>query len=107
MDSILFLLVHRKRLKIDSYSFDQEAILLSGNNAKGIFSVKYYKGKFDAYQRTYIITINDAKQLFYQYFLYELFLKLELLRRQSIGATTKYHHGFNHSEFRTYASTAK
>ena len=85
-----FFTCSQETFKIDSYSFDQEAILLSGNNAKGIFSVKYYKGKFDAYQRTYIITINDAKQLFYQYFLYELFLKLELLRRQSIGATTKY-----------------
>ena len=85
-----FFTCSQETFKIDSYSFDQEAILLSGNNAKGIFSVKYYKGKFDAYQRTYIITINDAKQLSYQYFLYELFLKLELLRRQSIGATTKY-----------------
>lgn len=65
--------------KIDSFSFDQEAILLSGNNAKGIFSVKYYKGKFDAYQRTYVITIENAKQLSYKYLLYDLFLKLELL----------------------------
>ena len=85
-----FFTCSQETFKIDSYLFDQEAILLSGNNAKGIFSVKYYKGKFDAYQRTYIITINDTKQLSYQYFLYELFLKLGLLRKQSIGATTKY-----------------
>ena len=85
-----FFTCSQETFKIDSYSFDQEAILLSGNNAKGIFSVKYYKGKFDAYQRTYIITINGTEQLSYQYLLYELFLKLELLRKQSIGATTKY-----------------
>ena len=52
--------------------------------------MKYYKGRFDAYQRTYVITIEDTKRLSYQYFLYDLFLRLELLRRQSIGATTKY-----------------
>lgn len=85
-----FFTCSQETFKIDSYSFDQKAILLSGNNAKGIFSVKYYKGKFDAYQRTYIITINDTEELSYRYLLYELFLKLELLRKQSIGATTKY-----------------
>ena len=77
-----FFTCSQETFKIDSYSFDQEAILLSGNNAKGIFSVKYYKGKFDAYQRTYIITINDAKQLSYQYFLYELFLKLNTFAKK-------------------------
>ena len=85
-----FFTCSQETFRIDSYSFDQEAILLAGNNARGIFSVKYYKGRFDAYQRTYVITIKDTKQLSYQYFLYDLFLKLELLKRRSIGATTKY-----------------
>ena len=85
-----FFTCSQETFKIDSYSFDQEAILLAGNNARGIYSVKYYKGRFDAYQRTYVITIKDTKRLSYQYFLYDLSLKLELLRRQSIGATTKY-----------------
>ena len=85
-----FFTCSQETFRINSYAFDQEAILLSGNNARGIFSVKYYKGKFDAYQRTYVITIKDTKRLSYRYFLYDLFLKLELLRRQSIGATTKY-----------------
>ena len=85
-----FFTCSQETFRIDSYSFDQEAILLAGNNARGIYSVKYYKGRFDAYQRTYVITIEDTKRLSYQYFLYDLFLRLELLRRQSIGATTKY-----------------
>ena len=85
-----FFTCSQETFRIDSYSFDQEAILLSGNNARGIYSVKYYKGKFDAYQRTYVVTVKDTKRLSYRYFLYDLFLKLELLRRQSIGATTKY-----------------
>ncbi len=85
-----FFTCSQETFRIDSHAFDQEAILLSGNNARGIFSVKYYKGKFDAYQRTYVITVKDTGRLSYRYFLYDLFLKLELLRRQSIGATTKY-----------------
>jgi len=40
-------------LQIDRFSFDTEAVLLAGNNANAIYPVKYYKGKFDAYQRTY------------------------------------------------------
>jgi len=38
--------------KIDQYAFDTEAILFAGN---GDFNVKYYKGKFNAYQRTYVL----------------------------------------------------
>lgn len=39
-------------LKINSYSYDTECVLVAGN---GDLNVKYYNGKFDAYQRTYII----------------------------------------------------
>ncbi|MEZ9469345.1 restriction endonuclease subunit S [Vibrio lentus] len=39
-------------LRIDSYAFDTDAILLAGN---GSFSVKRYSGKFNAYQRTYVL----------------------------------------------------
>lgn len=38
--------------RIDRYSFDTAAVLLAGN---GDFNVKYYEGRFDAYQRTYVI----------------------------------------------------
>ena len=41
--------------RIDKYAFDQEALLLAGNNAAGKYDVKYYKGKFNAYQRTYVL----------------------------------------------------
>ena len=46
--------------QIDSYAFDCEAILLSGNNASGNFDVKHYCGKFNAYQRTYVITVKSG-----------------------------------------------
>ena len=38
---------------IDSYSFDCEALLIAGNGDIG--DIKYYNGKFDAYQRTYVL----------------------------------------------------
>lgn len=37
----------------DSYSFDTEAILIAGNGAVG--DTKLYRGKFEAYQRTYVL----------------------------------------------------
>lgn len=39
---------------IDEYSFDCEALLMAGNGDIG--DIKYYKGKFDAYQRTYVLS---------------------------------------------------
>jgi type I restriction enzyme S subunit len=51
-------------LEIDHFAFDTEAILLAGN---GNFNVKWYHGKFNAYQRTYVIEPNGVygKWLFY------------------------------------------
>ena len=43
----------KETLKINNYSFDCEALLISGNGDVG--HTKYYKGKFDAYQRTYVL----------------------------------------------------
>lgn len=46
-----------KILKCNSYEFDGKAILVAGN---GNFNIKLYEGKFNAYQRTYIlIPINE------------------------------------------------
>ena len=40
--------------RINQYSFDCEALLMAGNGDIG--DVKYYNGKFDAYQRTYVLS---------------------------------------------------
>lgn len=40
--------------RINQYSFDCEALLIAGNGDIG--DVKYYNGKFDAYQRTYVLS---------------------------------------------------
>lgn len=39
--------------KINQYAFDCEALLVAGNGLVGF--TQYYKGKFNAYQRTYIL----------------------------------------------------
>ena len=45
-------------LKCDSYEFEGKSILIAGN---GNFNVKLYDGKFNAYQRTYILIPEDEK----------------------------------------------
>lgn len=40
---------------IDKYAFDDEALLISGNG-EYVGYIHYYKGKFNAYQRVYVIT---------------------------------------------------
>ena len=45
--------------KIDSYAFDDDVVLIAGNNAKGNFHVNRFKGRFNAYQRTYVLTAKN------------------------------------------------
>src|SRR5690606_12122290 len=54
--SFPFFTCSSETFKTNSYSFDCEALLLAGNNASAVYPFKYFKGKFDAYQRTYVIT---------------------------------------------------
>ncbi len=75
---------------IDYYTFDTEAILLSGNNARGIYSVKHFKGKFNAYQRTYVITLKNSASFPYFFLHQALSRNLDRLRMLSIGTSTKY-----------------
>ena len=74
--------------RIDKYAFDQEALLLAGNNAAGKYDVKYYKGKFNAYQRTYVLGLKQNWS--YRLFQYQLEDKLIYLQQQSLGGLTKY-----------------
>lgn len=74
-------------LKISSYTYDCECVLVAGN---GDLNVKYYNGKFDAYQRTYIIETKDKDKLFVPYLYTFLNSYIETLRNQSIGGVIKY-----------------
>jgi len=44
----------RERYSIDTYAFDTDALLISGNGAN-VGYIHHYTGKFNAYQRTYIL----------------------------------------------------
>ena len=74
---------------INDYAFDQKAILLAGNNAEGNFNIKYYEGKFNAYQRTYVINpVSDAIDIHFLY--YALQLCLQQFKSLSQGTSTKF-----------------
>jgi len=72
----------------DSYSFDTEAILIAGNGQVG--DTKYYKGKFEAYQRTYILSDFSDKVL-PEYLFFILKNKLQdYLLDKTLGTTMPY-----------------
>ena len=77
-------------LRINNWAYDTEAVLLAGNNASGNYTAKYYKGRFNAYQRTYIIeTVNEDK-LLVRFLCYAINQQLRLLKTMSSGSTTKF-----------------
>ena len=51
-------------LNAPSYSFDCDAVILAGN---GDFNVKLYRGQFEAYQRTYVLSPENKEMLFLLY----------------------------------------
>ena len=82
-----FFTCSKEPLKISTYSYDCECVLVAGN---GDLNVKYYNGKFDAYQRTYIIEDNGSGKLYMPYLYYFMEGYIEELRKQSIGGVIKY-----------------
>ena len=82
-----FFTCSKEPLKIAEYSYDCECVLVAGN---GDLNVKYYNGKFDAYQRTYIIEDNSSGRLYMPYLYFFMLRYIEELRKQSIGGVIKY-----------------
>ncbi len=82
-----FFTCSKECLWIESYSYDCECVLVAGN---GDLNVKYYNGKFDAYQRTYIIESLDTSKLLVKYLYFFLDAYIKILRAQAIGGVIKY-----------------
>jgi type I restriction enzyme, S subunit len=80
----------QQTLRIDEPAFDTEAVLLGGNNAAGVFPLKYYDGQFNAYQRTYVIESLDPEALSTRFLFYSLRPALSHFQALSIGAATQY-----------------
>ena len=74
---------------IDTFAYDGEYVLLGGNNANGNFPVFYYKGKFNAYQRTYLIQ-PTSDNIDTKYLYYAVQLKLNQMRSNASGTATKF-----------------
>lgn len=70
--------------RIDNYEFEGQAILVAGN---GFFNVKFYEGKFNAYQRTYIL--QDFK-IASKYLYYNILAKLPEITKDNRGSTIRY-----------------
>lgn len=77
-------------LFINNYAFDCEAVLLAGNNANAVYPIKYYKGKFNAYQRTYVITAKDANLISLRWFYFKLKSIIKKIAISSSGTATKF-----------------
>jgi type I restriction enzyme, S subunit len=77
-------------LAIDRFEFDCHAVILAGNNANGIFCVKTYAGKFNAYQRTYVITSKKAERLDVGFLYYFIKTVASHLTAFSAGTATKF-----------------
>ena len=59
-----FFTCSRDVYQINDAPFEGKAVLVAGN---GDLNVKYYAGKFNAYQRTYILFVNDEEELLPRY----------------------------------------
>ena len=76
-----------KIYRIDNWAYDCECVLIAGN---GDLNVKYYEGKFNAYQRTYILESKDKEKLDVRYLFHFMNKYIETLREGSIGGVIKY-----------------
>lgn len=72
---------------INCFAFDGESVIVAGN---GDLNVKYYNGKFNAYQRTYVIQNKAIERLSLRYLYYFLLDYVNTLRTLSIGGVIKY-----------------
>ena len=58
----------REHYAINTYAFDCDALLVSGNGAN-VGYIHHYCGKFNAYQRTYVLSNFSANIVYIQYYL--------------------------------------
>lgn len=79
-----FFTCSNKPLYCNSYAFDTSSILIAGN---GDFNVKHYSGKFNAYQRTYVLT--PKKEYFALLYLASLY-RINSFKSSSSGSIVKF-----------------
>lgn len=71
-------------LTCDEFKFDNSSILIAGN---GDFNVKHYTGKFNAYQRTYVLSPSDE---YYALLYLSCLYRINSFRSSSTGSIVKF-----------------
>ena len=75
----------REYYYINDFAFDTDALLISGNGAN-VGYIHHYNGKFNAYQRTYVLDNWKQNIIYIKYFL-EMFLKKRINDGKNEGNT--------------------
>jgi len=75
----------KESYKIDIFAFDTEALLVSGNGAN-VGYIHYFKGKFNAYQRTYVLDKFQDNIMLIKYLL-DKYLSFQINREKNDGNT--------------------
>ena len=79
----MFFTCSKENYRTISFAFDGEALLIAGNGEIG--NVKYYDGKFNAYQRTYVLQ-QFTENIKYLQFYIEYHLPKRVIKEKNVGA---------------------
>lgn len=79
-----FFTCSNETLYCDDFAFNGSSVLIAGN---GDFNVKHFSGKFNAYQRTYVL-IPDEK--YYSVLYWSAFEKVNSFKKNSRGSIVKF-----------------
>lgn len=82
-----FFTCSRETYRIDEAAFEGESVLVAGN---GDLNVKYYDGKFNAYQRTYVLNSIDRNILTNRFLFLYMQTYIEYLRSETRGTVIQY-----------------
>jgi type I restriction enzyme S subunit len=82
-----FFTCSRETYRIDEAAFEGESVLVAGN---GDLNVKYYDGKFNAYQRTYVLNSIDRNILANRFLFLYMQTYIEYLRSETRGTVIQY-----------------
>ncbi|NQV33778.1 MAG: restriction endonuclease subunit S [Phycisphaeraceae bacterium] len=82
-----FFTCSRETYRIDEAAFDGEYVLVAGN---GDLNVKYYDGKFNAYQRTYVLKSVDKAVLDNRFLYVYMQTYVDYLRSETRGTVIQY-----------------
>ena len=75
----------REHYSIDTYAFDTDALLISGNGAN-VGYIHHYTGKFNAYQRTYVLD-EFSEDINYVHVFMDRFLSSRIDAEKKAGNT--------------------